>query len=197
MTDETLPPEQPIINFSGEKVSLGPPRRDLLPLYLRWINDFEVSRTLMGWQPMTMEAEEDWYNEVARSQSHRLFTVYEKESLRPVGGVGLHDINLRHSTAEMGLMIGEKSCWGKGYGTEATRLMLDYGFNGLSLHNIMLRVHSHNERGIRAYRRAGFKEIGRQREAFRLGGRAWDVIYMDCLAHEFEGSVLQQLLPSE
>ena len=74
--------------------------------------------------------------------------------------------------------------------------MLDYGFVGLGLHNIMLRVYGHHERGIRAYTRAGFREIGRRREAFRLGGAIYDTILMDCLAGEFESPVLYRLLPA-
>jgi len=72
--------------------------------------------------------------------------------------------------------------------------MLDYGFNGLGLHNIMLTAFSFNERGLRAYTRAGFREIGRRREAFRLGGDAYDVVYMDCLATGFESPVLRRVL---
>ena len=72
--------------------------------------------------------------------------------------------------------------------------MLDYGFNGLGLHNIMLTAFSFNERGLRAYTRAGFREIGRRREAFRLSGDAYDVVYMDCLATEFESPVLRRVL---
>lgn len=68
------------------------------------------------------------------------------------------------------IFLGEKDEWGKGYGTEATRLMLDYVFTALGLHNIMLKAFGYNERGIRAYRRAGFKEIGWRREAHWLAG---------------------------
>jgi RimJ/RimL family protein N-acetyltransferase len=83
------------------------------------------------------------------------------------------------------------NCWGQGYGTEATLLMLSYAFTALSLHNVMLRVRRSNERGIRAYTRAGFREIGSRREAHRLGGRADDVIFMDYLASEFRGPALE------
>jgi RimJ/RimL family protein N-acetyltransferase len=186
--------EQPIINITGEKAALGPIRRDLLPLYQRWINDFEVTRTLGArLQPMTWEAEEAWYERASRSEGEVLFTIYERATLRPIGNTGLHDLDPCHRTAEFGILIGEKECWGKGYGTEVTRLMLDYGFNGLGLHNIMLTVYSFNERGLRAYARAGFREIGRRREAFRLGGDAYDVVYMDSLAAEFERPVLGQV----
>jgi RimJ/RimL family protein N-acetyltransferase len=91
-------------------------------------------------------------------------------------------------------MIGEKECWGKGYGTETTTLMLDYGFTLLGLHNICLSVFSFNERGIRAYTRAGFREIGRRREAICLAGRAHDIVFMDCLASEFQSPALARVI---
>jgi RimJ/RimL family protein N-acetyltransferase len=182
--------EQPILNMTGEKVALGPLRRDLLPLYQRWINDFEVTRTLGArLRPMAWEAEEGWYEQASKGDDAH-FTIYERATMRPIGNTSLHDLDHFHRTAEFGILIGEKECWGKGYGTEVTRLMLDYGFNGLGLHNIMLTAFSFNERGLRAYTRAGFREIGRRREAFRLGGQAYDVVYMDCVAAEFESPVL-------
>lgn len=189
-------PEQPILNIIGEKVALGPLRHDLLPLYLKWINDFEVTRSLgVGLRPMTGEAEEEWYARISKSERDVAFTVYERATLRPIGNTGLHGIDYRHRTAEFGIVIGEKDCWGKGYGTETTALMLDYGFHALDLHNIMLRVYSFNERAVRAYTRAGFRLMGRRREAYRAGGRAYDVIYMDCLATEFQSRVLRRLWP--
>lgn len=189
--------DSPIINITGEKVALGPHRRELLPLYERWVNDFEVVRTLaIGLHPMTHEAEEAWYHGAStRRGSDEVFTIYERATLRPIGSTGLHNIDYAHRIAEYGIMIGEKDCWGKGYGTEVTTLMLDYGFTVLGLYNIMLTAYEFNERGIRAYLRAGFREIGRRRQARRLGGRAYDVVYMDCLATEFESTVLRHLLP--
>ncbi len=188
-------PELPILNITGEKVALGPRRRALLPLYLRWINDFEVTRTLgIGMRPMTMEAEEDWYESASRRDREVGFTIYERATMRPIGGTGLHDIDPFHRTAEFGLLIGEKECWGKGYGTEVATLMLDYGFHALDLHNIWLSVFSFNERGLRAYTRAGFREIGRRREALRRGDQLYDLVYMDCLSTEFHGSVMRRLL---
>lgn len=73
--------------------------------------------------------------------------------------------------------------------------MLDYSFTGLSLHNIMLYVFEYNERGIRAYQRAGFKIVGRRQQAHWFGGRAYDIIMMDCLATDFKSQVLYRLLP--
>jgi diamine N-acetyltransferase len=190
--------EQPIINMTGEKVALGPIRRDLLPLYQRWINDFEATRTLaVRLAPMTMEAEDAWYEQASKSEDGVQMTIYERASMRPIGNTDLRHIDHYHRTAEFGILIGEKECWGKGYGTEATRLMLDYGFTALGLHNIMLTAFSFNERGLRAYTRSGFREIGRRREAFRLAGQVYDVVYMDCLASEFESPLLRRVLQPE
>lgn len=187
--------EPPILNITGERVSLGPIRRDLIPHYQRWMNDFAVTRTLgIPLTPMTLEAEESWYQTASTGERGVQFTIYERDTLRPIGTTGLHDINHQHRTATFGIQIGEKDCWGKGYGTETARLMLDYGFTALGLHNIMLQVFSNNERGRRAYLRAGYREIGRRRQAHRLGAEAHDIILMDCLATEFESPVLKRLL---
>jgi RimJ/RimL family protein N-acetyltransferase len=195
-----------IINFSGDLVALGPLRRESLPLFLRWINDFEVTRTLaLALRTVTWESELAWFEQASGPPPGRSsappasvrFMVYEKATLRPVGNTELFNIDHEHRRAEFGIMLGEKDCWGKGYGTETARLMLDYGFTALGLHNIMLSAYSFNERGLRAYRRAGFREIGRRREAQWLGGRAFDIVYMDCVATEFNSPVLHRLLPDE
>ena len=195
MESAPIPDEQPIINFAGEKVALGPYRRDLLPLYQRWMNDFEVTRSLaVGWRPLTWEAEEAWYEGASKNEREVGFTIYERATGRPIGNTGLHNVDHFHRTAGFGIVIGEKDCWGKGYGTEATTLVLDYAFTALGLHSVMLSVYGFNERGIRAYTRAGFRLIGRWREAHRQGGRAHDVVLMDCLASEFQSPVLHRLL---
>ena len=187
--------QQPIINIVGEKVAMGPLRKDLLPIYQAWSNDFEVTRFLDNIRPMSFEAEEEWYTRASKKETESTFTIYEKEQLRPIGTAGLGDINHAHRTAEFGIMIGDKESWGQGYGTEVTRLMLEYGFTCLGLHNIHLWVNAANERGIRAYQRAGFRMAGRLRQHLRLGGRAYDHILMDCLATEFDGGALNHLLP--
>jgi len=192
------PTEQPILNLVGDKVALGPIRRELLPLYQRWINDFAVLHGLAvtGPRPMTAEGEAAWYDRLATSQTDVAFTIYERAALRPIGNVGLHQIDHFNRTAIFGIVIGEKDCWGKGYGTEATRLLLDYAFTALGLHNVILHVFAHNQRAIRTYQRAGFREIGRRREAHRRAGQAEDVVLMDCLATEFDSPVLRRFLDS-
>jgi diamine N-acetyltransferase len=186
--------DRPILNIEGHLVALGPIRRDLLPLYQRWVNDLDTMRTLdLPPRPLTMEQEQDWYDRQSKADDDVPFTIYERETLRPIGNTGLHSLDHRNRTAAFGIMIGEPACRGKGYGTETTRLMLDYAFSALGLHNVILTVLEFNPAAIKAYNKAGFKEIGRRRECRLMGGKLWDEIYMDCLSSEFESPVPGQI----
>jgi RimJ/RimL family protein N-acetyltransferase len=189
------PAAAPILNIVGERVALGPFDHDLMPLYLKWINDFEVMRHFLGrLGPLTRERREAWYSRVSPGAEDTVdYTIYERETLRPIGYTTLEAINYINRTATYGLMIGEMDCWGKGYGTETTRLMLDYGFTMLRLHNIMLIVDRDNERAVRAYTRAGFRVIGERRASRYLAGRVSGELYMDCLATEFTSPLLHLL----
>ncbi len=90
-----------------------------------------------------------------------------------------------NQTAELGILIGEESERGKGYGQEALKLMLDYGFNTLNLYNIYLGVYSFNEQAMACYKKVGFKEAGRLRKAKFHNGKRYDDIKMDMLREEF------------
>ena len=187
------PAERPIVNIEGELVALGPVRRDLIHLYQRWINDFGTTRTLaLPPGPMTLEQETAWY-EATSGGDAAMFTIYERATWRPIGNTDLRDIDHRNRSAGFGILIGEVDARGKGYGTEATRLILDYAFTALGLHNVLLTCYEFNLAGQRAYQKAGFKEIGRRRQCRWLAGRLWDEIYMDCLATEFESPHLSRV----
>jgi len=182
---------QPVITLSGERVALGPLRRDLVPLYHAWISNLETTQyTMMSGTVLTLDEELSWYERVIRDDRSRNFTIYALPDFQPVGTVNLHDISLRNRTACMGIMIGEPDRRGKGDGTEAVRLVVDYGFNALNLHSIWLTTYEFNIAGRIAYARAGFREIGRRRECRFHAGRFWDEIHMDILASEFTGSRL-------
>ena len=178
---------QPIVNIVGEKVALGPIERErMLALDLVWGNDFEVRRMLGSPpSPVTTEMVAARYERILHAEAELWFFIYERATWRPIGTTFFSAMNRGYQTAEFNLSIGEKNSWGNGYGTEATRLMLRYAFDTLGFAMIWLRVLSINERALRAYRRAGFQEAGRLREAHRIGQQAIDVIYMDCLAREF------------
>jgi diamine N-acetyltransferase len=188
----------PLLSIVGERVALGPYHRGLIPLLWKWENDLPLA-PLTGdpMVPLTIEAMEADYDkhhkELARDSA--AFAVYERATLRPIGKAGLSHVNHMHRTAEFGIVIGEPDCLGKGFGTEATRLVLDYAFTALGLHNVFLRVFAYNTRAIRSYERAGFKEIGRRRESQRVGAKVFDEVLMDCIAREFQGSRLKELMP--
>ena len=186
--------EPPVVNVVGELVALGPLRRDLVPLYHRWMNDLAtVDRVGMPPRPMTLEAEEAWYAGAATTTDYVPFTVYERAGWRAIGTCALNQVDHQHGTAEIAIHIGDPADHGKGYGTEAVRLLLDVAFTALGLHNVVLGVDAANPGARRAYEKAAFKEIGRRRQAIRgLGGRS-DEIRMDCLASEFESPVLARV----
>jgi len=180
---------QPIYNIVGEKVALGPgDREEQIALFHRSDNDFAV--TIFSGDPLrpvTRAQTEADYDHWSKEDPSRAvgFLIYDRATGTAIGAVSLRHIDPVRQTAEYGIVISDKAYWGKGYGTEATQLILDYGFTVLGLHNVLLMTYAYNERAIRAYKRAGFREIGRWREAMRIGTRRYDVLYMDCLASEF------------
>ena len=180
--------ERPQLNLEGERLALGPLRRDLIPAYQTWMNDFETLRGLARPPlPVTEEAQVEWYERVAKSsEENAVFTIFlrEADGWRAIGNCGLHEIDMRHQRATFGIVIGSQEHRGRGYGTEATRLMLQYAFVERGLRNVMLTVYSFNERAIACYKRAGFREIGRRRQARCSGGQWHDEVFMDILAGE-------------
>ena len=142
---------------------------------------------------MSAEQEERWYDSASTTSESAIFTIYERASGRPIGTTSLNGIDQRNRTAEFGILLGEADARGRGYGTEVTQLMLDYAFTALGLHSVMLRVLAVNAAGLRAYQKAGFREIGRRRANQLLAGEWIDTIYMDCLASEFESPVLARV----
>lgn len=189
------PQEPPVINIRGRRVALGPIRRDLVPQYRKWINDFETSASSGNTPgPLTEGQEEEWYSQIGKDRHKVSFTIYELSEMTPVGTTMLREIDYRHRTAIFGIDIAETSYRGRGLGTKTTGLMRDYATTVLGLHSVTLTVSAFNEAGRRACEKEGLREFGRQREAYYMGGRLWDVIHMECLATEFESPVLRARL---
>jgi diamine N-acetyltransferase len=185
--------------IEGERAALGPMRRDLAATYAAWLNRVEVKSGLTHLGILTPESEEAWIADTAKANaqlepSSANFTIYDRRDGEPVGTCALMDISHRHRRAKFGILLGERR--GQGLGTDATRLALDWAFNVLSLLNVLLEVYPWNAGAVRAYERAGFKIIGRRRQALLHHGRRWDEIYMDAIASEFTGSVLSDRLPA-
>ncbi|EFH89919.1 GNAT family N-acetyltransferase [Ktedonobacter racemifer] len=179
---------EPIMNLIGQKIALGPLQRELLPYYQRWMNDADVNALrIYTLRPMTWEAVEVWYEQVSKEMNldAAFFTIYERSTTRPIGLTMLLDIAFLNKSAEFAISIGEKDCWHKGYGTETTRLMLDYAFRVVGLHSVRLRTLSFNTRAIHVYEHVGFQHAGIWREAHPFEGKLHNIVLMDCLARDF------------
>jgi RimJ/RimL family protein N-acetyltransferase len=179
----------------GERIFLSQVRREDLPLFARWFSDIELTTYLgqMGFSFM-FEHEQEWYDSVVRDRSNRTFAIVVRDGLRPIGSVSLMEIDHAHGKAELGIAIGDKSAWGKGYGSEAVRLMADYGLTFMGLHTIYLWHVAFNERAHRAYLKAGFKLAGRLRGADLFDGRRYDRVLMDVTREDLGPSRVSALV---
>jgi RimJ/RimL family protein N-acetyltransferase len=172
--------------LTGEKCYLSPPASEDAAQWAAWFNDLEVTLPLgdEAYVPFGLEKAREDVEDTIRRQGH-VFSIIDRQSEKLIGRCLLFSVNSVDRSAKLGIVIGEKSCWGQGYGQEATRLLLDYAFNLLNLHSVMLGAFAFNVRALAAYQKVGFREIGRRREARLIGGRAYDVIMMDILEDEF------------
>ena len=143
MSDEE-PKQQRLILVQGQRVGLGALRHDLIPAYLRWRSDPEVMRgTGQSSQVPTVEAMQAWYEQATRPGNREVhFTIYDLDDVAPVGTALLVRVNQHAGTAEFGLTIGERR--NQGLGSEATKLVLDWAFTVMGLHNILLVTFSWN-----------------------------------------------------
>jgi diamine N-acetyltransferase len=178
----------------GERVALGPLRRDLAASYARWMNQLEVRRGLDQMSIATPQSQEKWVEENIEKGAKREpqaveFTVYDCSDSAAIGTAGLFGIAHAHGTAEFGIAIGERR--GQGLGTEATRLALDFAFHVLQLRNVLLEALEWNVAGLRAYERAGFRRVGVRRGARMSRGRPTDLVIMDAVPEDFGASVLR------
>jgi RimJ/RimL family protein N-acetyltransferase len=175
----------------GERIRLRAAEREDIPIFLRWINDPEVTENLDLVEPMAHYQEENWYETMMDSPIHQHVHVIEvkvpnqETKYRPIGNCSFIDIEWRNRSAEVGIMIGEKSYWSQGYGPEALQVLIDHGFNTLNLHRIWLRVYAKNTRGIRAYEKVGFVHEGKYRQAHFQHGQYFDVLIMSVLKDEW------------
>jgi RimJ/RimL family protein N-acetyltransferase len=154
--------------------------------FQRWYSDPEVAR-LARYQDGPMRSDEiDRFFQLRALGSESLtMAIHERETGQLIGSCAFSQVDGENGSAMYHITIGEKNAWGHGYGTEATRLMLDHAFGTLGLHRIALTVFEFNERAIRAYRRCGFVVEGRARESIWRDGRWWDELSMSILASEW------------
>ena len=174
----------------GERIYLSPRSIEDVEQFTEWLNDFETTDYLgRSGILITLEGEKKYLEE--NSSPEATFVIVTLEDNKMIGTVSLESINWLNRTATLGVFIGDKDYRSKGYGTEAIRLLLDYGFNYMNLHNIYLNLMSFNIRAQKCYKKCGFKETGRIRESRFINGRYYDVITMDILANEFQGDYIK------
>ncbi len=173
----------------GKHIRLRRDERGDLPKFVEWLNDPEVRRFISMNLPISQANEEGWFeNTLKRPPEEQPFAIEIKdgEGWRLVGNCGFFDIDRRIHSAEVGILIGDKSCWNKGYGTEVMRLLLEFGFGTMNLNRIYLRVDAANKGGIRAYEKAGFVHEGRFRQGTYREGRYEDMLFMSALRSEWK-----------
>ncbi|MBM4402838.1 MAG: GNAT family N-acetyltransferase [Candidatus Cloacimonetes bacterium] len=176
----------------GEKCYLSPISMDDVEKYTEWVNDLEVGQfVLFAAAVIDMDKERKMLEKLM--QNSVTFAIIEKDTNKVIGNCGLHDVNEVHRRATFGIFIGEKNFWNQGIGSEATALILDYGFNILNLNNITLEVVEYNHRGIRCYEKIGFKYVGRRRKYMFMAGSYYDTLVYDILAEEFESPYVKKV----
>ena len=183
MTQDAAHMQNPFI--IGERLYLRPlePAQDY-HLRATWLNDEEIRRYFSVYptnDAQSKERLESFYKDFR----HILLGVALKEDNRLIGLVGLKDINIQHQSAEFYIIIGDREVWGKGYGSEATKLMVRYGFLELNLNRIQTQDMEDNIGGWRADEKAGFKYEGTLREVIPRFGKFHNIKVYSMLRSEF------------
>jgi RimJ/RimL family protein N-acetyltransferase len=168
----------------GQKNRLRAIEREDIPTFVRWLNDGEVRRYLEMYLPISKAQEEEWFEAQLRDESSRIFAIETEEAVH-IGNIGLHDLDWKNRSASMGIVIGEREYWGRGYGSDAITTLLGFAFSEMNLHRIHLSVFDFNERAIRCYEKCGFRHEGRAREALFQDGKYHDSLLMGIVRREF------------
>jgi len=173
----------------GKGMRLRAPTRADLQLFVAWLNDPEVTAGLLVSLPMSLEDEETWFTNMLNrpiEQHPLVIEIQQGDDWVPVGNCGVHNIDWRARSAEVGIFIGEKSLWNQGFGSDAMRLLLEHGFKTLNLNRIALDVYETNPRAIRSYEKVGFVHEGRKRQGMYKNGQYIDILIMSVLRSEWE-----------
>lgn len=183
---------EPIIAHGS--VYLRGPERDDIPLFIAWMNDYRTSRTLAIRAPLSGPLEEAWFERMLADQGKGgyFFVPCLVADDRPIGTIGLFDLDLLNGSAGLGLSIGEATDRGHGHGTDMLRALLGFGFEFLRLERIWLDVYDFNPGARRVYERVGFVHEGILRRAVFREGRYVDVHRMAILADEWRAAISAQ-----
>jgi RimJ/RimL family protein N-acetyltransferase len=169
----------------GDKIYLRPLEPSDAAVMATWMNDGDVTRTLNMYRPVNEEGERGFVERATRSDNDIHLAIMTRHGDKFIGTVGLMRIHWRERIACFGISIGDKACWGQGYGTEATRLLTGYAFETLNLNRVWLHVFAFNHAGIRAYENVGYRREGVLRQAAFREGAFHDVYSMAVLREEW------------
>jgi len=169
----------------GEKIILRAVEEEDLEDWQRWLSKPEIARGLIMRYPVSRLAERQLIEQSARPQPNdKIFAIDTLAGLY-IGSCGLHRISWEDRRATLGIFIGQRSQWGKGYGTDATRVLVRFGFDEMNLNRIDLHVFADNERAIRCYETVGFVREGVLRQFHYLEGGTVDIVVMSVLRDEY------------
>lgn len=174
----------------GDRIYLSPRSIEDAEIFTKWLNDFETADYIGRSANVSTLSEEREYLE-KNANPEATFVIVTLQEDKMIGTVSLEKINHINRRATLGIFIGDKDYRNNGYGTEAIRLILEYGFKYLNLNNITLQLMEFNERALACYKKCGFKEYGRRRKCNFVNGKYYDTICMDILAEEFEGDYIK------
>jgi len=173
--------------LEGEKVGLRPVKEEDAPLFQEWVNDQEINQYLLIYSPMTLATEKQWIDDISKSKNDIVLTIVTKTPVngKPIGNIALNKIDHKDRRATFGIFIGDKDYHESGYGTEAARLMINFGFNQLNLHRIDSSAFSFNRRSVNMHLKLGFKKEGRQRQKIFKNGLYRDEILFGLLRSDW------------
>lgn len=169
-----------------EKVYLRPLEKGDLHRCCRWINDPEVRQYLVNNSLFSLTQEERWYDSLQNKKTGFILAIVKKDDHTHIGNIELDGIDWRNRFGTTGAVIGEKECWGKGYGTEAKLLLLKHAFDTLGLEKICSDVLSINPRSKAYLEKTGYHEEGCRRRHFLVDGKKVDDYIMAIFREDFE-----------
>jgi RimJ/RimL family protein N-acetyltransferase len=178
--------------YKGELVRLSAmDAEEVSKAFERWGRDSEFKRLINSGvlQMPSSKAAQTWLEKELEEQSinQHWFSIRKLDDDKLLGDIDLYVYNWSGRDAFVGLGIGEREFWGKGYGTDVMRVILRYGFIEVNLKRVTLTVFEYNPRAIRSYEKAGFRHEGRMRGALNKEGRRWDMLFMGILREEWMG----------
>lgn len=187
MTDAALVSGAGRPMIRGEQVFLRAAERSDIPLFVSWFNDAETASFVTMRAPMSIALEEGWFERMlaAQGKDGYHFVICMLDAGEAIGTIGLFHIDHVNGSAGMGIVIGDKRLWGRGYGTDALNALLDLAFGELRLERIWLEVYEFNARARRSYDKCGFTLEGTARRALFRNGRHHDVLLMSILRDEW------------